>query len=672
MTIEDTIELELTPQVKESEIVTSFVFRRGINSIVLSLNHVYNTKIIICPIDNLNWPKTSDNFMKQMAKKGIRHEDIQRFSDMLDNNYERILTYGDDFPHSNSDAQQEQEKKTVAQKALELAEGQCSEFFQDQFGNPYATVKIDEHTETLELKGSRFKNWLCKRFYEESGNAAVLNGEIITSILNILKARADFEGVRKDLDLRVASNTEEPHTIYYDLANKYCQAVKINADSSWSIEQAPIIFRRYPTTEYPQIYPERGYPEDIFDRFIELINVKDKDDKLLLKCYIVSLFYPAISKPVLMLHGEPKAAKTTAQELIRELVDPSPAKTFSLPKNRALLAQLMMHNYVCYFDNISDISDEISDALCRAVTGEAFQKRELYTDDEDILYSFIRCIGINGVNLGAQKPDLLSRGLIQRLENIDKTKRLKIKLIRKKFEEIKPQLLGYIFDTLVKVLQVQKKGGIELESYERFPDFEEIGEIMSRCMGNNENDFIKAYNKNVRLQSDEAIEAHQVGSAVMQLIEDLYDEKIDNTYEDNQNVNFKDKEFGGTMSALLTLLEPIAIKLKIDTKDKSWPKQPNTLSRRLNEVTASLREVGIIVERYVIDPHKKTKGIRIRKISSASSASTAIPIVGENDAQLASDKILRVMRVKRTIFCTTLMGPAFNRKNRSFGRDTTD
>src|SRR6266545_1597054 len=51
------------------------------------------------------------------------------------------------------------------------------------------------------------------------------------------------------------------------------------------------------------------------------------------------------------------------------------------------------------------------------------------------------------------------------------------------------------------------------------------------------------------------------------------------------------------------------------TKDKSWPKQPNTLSRRLNEVTASLREVGIIVERYVIDPHKKTKGIKIRKIS---------------------------------------------------------
>jgi hypothetical protein len=54
MTIEDTIELELTPEVKESEIVTSFVFRRGKNSIILSLNHVYNTKVIICPVDNLN------------------------------------------------------------------------------------------------------------------------------------------------------------------------------------------------------------------------------------------------------------------------------------------------------------------------------------------------------------------------------------------------------------------------------------------------------------------------------------------------------------------------------------------------------------------------------------------------------------------------------------------
>ena len=38
-------------------------------------------------------------------------------------------------------------------------------------------------------------------------------------------------------------------------------------------------------------------------------------------------------------------------------------------------------------------------------------KRELYTDDEDVIYNFIRCIGINGINIGGLKPDLLDRSI---------------------------------------------------------------------------------------------------------------------------------------------------------------------------------------------------------------------------------------------------------------------
>ena len=206
---------------------------------------------------------------------------------------------------------------SAAQKAIELVENHCSEFFQDQFGNPYATVKIDKHLETLQLKGARFKHWLCHKFYEASDKSAMLNGEHIASILNILQARADFEGVRKELELRVSKIKNDPFTIYYDLANKDCEAIKIVATSEreegeteveletisnnnkngWTIEQAPIIFRRY-SSQKPQVYPVRGYPKDIFDQFMNLINVSGEDKKLLLKCYIITLFYPDIIKPL--------------------------------------------------------------------------------------------------------------------------------------------------------------------------------------------------------------------------------------------------------------------------------------------------------------------------------------------------------------------------------------
>ena len=95
------------------------------------------------------------------------------------------------------------------------------------------------------------------------------------------------------------------------------------------------------------------------------------------------------------------------------------------------------------------------------MTGSGFSKRQLYTDDDDIIYSFKRCIGFNGINLGATKADLLDRGLIIHLEQIPEEKRRKIKDIWNDFNEIKPQLLGYIFDILVKVLKENRWHGIK-------------------------------------------------------------------------------------------------------------------------------------------------------------------------------------------------------------------
>jgi len=104
---------------------------------------------------------------------------------------------------------------------------------------------------------------------------------------------------------------------------------------------------------------------------MRLINVKDddKNTKLLLKVYIVSLFIPEIQKVVLMLHGSQGSAKTFLQELIKSLVDPSIPKTISLPRDKQQLIQQLSHYYVTSYDNISRIPAWISDEFCRAVSG---------------------------------------------------------------------------------------------------------------------------------------------------------------------------------------------------------------------------------------------------------------------------------------------------------------
>lgn len=244
-------------------------------------------------------------------------------------------------------------------------------------------------------------------------------------------------------------------SILYDLTNEEWQVVRIT-HRGWNIEYAPVIFRRY-SNQKPQVYPSKDYPPEIFDRFIDLTNVKDSEDNnLLFKVYIVSLFYPEIQHPALMLYGEKGTAKSTLQELVKMLADPSLIKTLAFSRNIESMVQKLAHNYVCYFDNISKIHESISDILCRAVTGSGFSKRELYSNDDDIIYNFSHCIGINGINLGATKSNLVDRGLIIEHTPIPKDRKRLLKDIWQKYYEIRPQLLGYIFDVLVRILQFQR------------------------------------------------------------------------------------------------------------------------------------------------------------------------------------------------------------------------
>lgn len=508
---------------------------------------------------------------------------------------------------------------------LRLIKQSINELFVDQFDNPFAAIKVAysrrQHIETIPVNKNKFKRWVLKLIYDHIGVAP--NDQALTTICDILNAEASFSNNIKTLDLRVSNGHTDGmdianSTIYYDLTNIDWQVVKITQEG-WSIEESsnvPVMFRRY-SNQQPQVRPSKDYPPDIFDRFMNLINIRIKDKegkediektnriKLLLKCYIVSLFIPNIPKPALMLHGEQGAAKTTCQELIKKTVDPSSVLTLVFPGSTVELIQQLSHNYISYFDNKSIISEWVSDQLCRAVTGTGFSKRKLYSDDDDIICHFMRGIGFNGISLAASKADLLDRGIILELSYIDEKDRRLIKEVWTEFEQIRPQLLGYIFDVLSRVLRVKSNVGIELKSRSRMADFEEYGEIIGRCMGYQEGVFVEAYRENRKVQTDAALEVKPVARAIIHFMQS--------------------KEiWTGTTTELLGQLEPSAIKLKINIqREKLWPKAPHILSRRLAEVKTNLRQVGILINESK-DPKSRLKSIEIRVIASeASEASEA-------------------------------------------------
>ena len=106
------------------------------------------------------------------------------------------------------------------------------------------------------------------------------------------------------------------------------------------------------------------------------------------------------------MYRSPQSRSTigTSRREARSLIDPSIMQTMSLPRYDAI-TQMLSHHWFNPLDNIDGFSREVSDVLCRAVTGDAQMKRAHYTNDDDFIYQYRRCIGINGINIAATRPD---------------------------------------------------------------------------------------------------------------------------------------------------------------------------------------------------------------------------------------------------------------------------
>lgn len=288
-------------------------------------------------------------------------------TDALDNNNEKIMQC---LYERMKDRDRTSDSNAIA---LDLVRDKIIDLFLDEVKAPYATIKVDGHTETVSIKGQRFEEWVGALYYrhkKEQGRSLVLSKEGIGRIQSVLSFEANND--MKTLNVRVAAfvDTEtkdlDKNTVFYDLCNRNWEIVKMTR-YGWNIQQNydQVLFKRFPIMS-EQVYPRKDYAPDIMDQFITLTNVhNDEDNKLLVEVYLVSLFLLAdLPKPMMNPHGIHGSGKSTFQEFIKLVVDPSAALTTAFPKDLADLVQILSHSYLTFFDNVSEISQITSTMPC--------------------------------------------------------------------------------------------------------------------------------------------------------------------------------------------------------------------------------------------------------------------------------------------------------------------
>jgi hypothetical protein len=449
-------------------------------------------------------------------------------------------------------------------------------------GEVFVIIEDGESRSVVRSKSERFKLWLTQSLFAR--HQETVSDTALKDAVRLIEAMAVDEQNIHDVHLRIAK--QDNGDFWYDLADPTGRAIRMTRAGWEVVWKPPVYFRQHAKTS-PQVMPERGGDLEVLRKFIRVSSEHDWD---LLIAWLVTCLIAEGPRPSIVLTGEQGSSKSTTARVLRRLLDPAVTELIPISKDQAQLSLSARQSYVLAFDNISYIAPEVSDNLCRLVTGDAFEKRILYTDDESLLWN-IRCaVILNGISSIVTQPDLLDRSIIIRLKPFKAHERLREEDLWSEFQRERGRILGCLLDLAVCALS--RRADVKEVPDCRMGDFATWAVALEMGAGWPSGVIERALANNMEVQTEEALEHSQAAQAIIRLVE-------------------KECEWEGTATDLHLKLKELWT-----SESGQLPKQPASLGREVARVTPVLRKVGISVERLRRDRHTRIRQISIKGMAN--------------------------------------------------------
>ncbi len=464
---------------------------------------------------------------------------------------------------------------TQADILIDLA--QTAELFHAPDGTGFADLDINGHRETWPIRAKGFRRWLARRFFEATGGAP--SSEALQSALNVIEAKAHFDAPERTVHVRVGGLDDR---LYLDLGDQTWRAVEIDAAGWRVIDHPPVRFRRAAGMQALPA-PVTGGSVEAMRSFL---NVRSDADFVLVIAWALACLRNRGPYPVIVLSGEQGSAKSTFSAILRALLDPNTAPLRALPREDRDLFIAASNGHVLAFDNVSGLPAWISDTLCRLATGGGFAVRQLYSDQDEVLFDAARPVILNGIEDIVTRPDLADRALFLTLQPIPEERRRPEQELWAAFDAERPRILGALLDAVAKGMAMLPQ--TRLERLPRMADFALWATACETALWS-VGTFWAAYCGNRDEAVEGVIDADPIAAAVRALMATR-------------------TEWTGTASELLGALAEMAGERL--AKSKTWPDSPRALAGRLRRAATFLRKIGTEIG-FEREGRARTRIIRI-------------------------------------------------------------
>lgn len=377
----------------------------------------------------------------------------------------------------------EKKKKSASDEIRDAVEGCITELWNAN-GKAYATVDLmdvyaDRDTKGrnvfkyLPIRGGEFERWVRQIFDRECGatpdsnaiNNAVSQWEAMafhgTDYSDIIASRIGGDG-KEMIFIDPCASDQSIVKNGWNIVKIVHDGWKIVPANDWS-DWARFVPHR---ESKPLPLPESG---GSLRELKDIFGIQTEKSYVLIAAWLLAAFRKDVPCPILVLNGEQGTGKTTISKMLCGLIDPREVSVLCPPKDEDQLAIAAVNSVVLACDNLSGISGEFSDALCRLCTGGGLMKRKLYTDGETVSFGGCRPIIVNGIDALGSRGDLLDRSLPIGLDPIPPEQRKTEDELWAAFLKARPRLLGAIYTALA--VGLRELPHVELDTKPRMADF---------------------------------------------------------------------------------------------------------------------------------------------------------------------------------------------------------
>jgi len=354
----------------------------------------------------------------------------------------------------------------IAREKFEIIRSEEGDFYAVPREGPRIAVRTNHPS---------FRRKLVAAYTKYSKNKRSLSPLVVEQIIMNLEDDAELQMPTR-IDLRYA---EVEGITYVDLGDPFGRCVRASKDGWEVLSSAPVFFRRSPLTlPMPVPIPGTGDVDKIFD----LMNIPEEKRPLLL-AWLVSAFFPNDPHPIAHFDGEKGTGKSRSLFYCGATVDPNGAPLRKMPRDGERWVEAVLGGYFIPLDNLTTLTEEQSNQLCRASTGDSDVRRVKYTDDDLKVISYKRLVGINGISVLGIRDDLADRLIHFETQRISGYRRRTEAELQRHFDEHAPAILAGLLDLVVKVKQLLP--GIQTQGLPRMADFAKIVIALDQLRGTN-------------------------------------------------------------------------------------------------------------------------------------------------------------------------------------------